>query len=66
MKTGATICFVMAAVTFGIGINNIVIASKDRELSGLISYGVGSMLPAIGLLIAGLILQRKADKQPPT
>jgi len=57
MKTGATVRFVMAAITFAIGVKNIVEASQDRPFERLVSYGVGSMLPAVGLLAAGLVLQ---------
>ena len=64
MKTGATVRFVMAAITFAIGVKNIVEASQDRPFERLGSYGVGSMLPAVGLLAAGLVLRKKAEKPP--
>lgn len=62
MKTGATVCFVMAAITFVIGVKNIVEASQERPFERLVGYGVGSMLPALALLVTGLILQKKAKK----
>ena len=58
-NNGSTICFAIAALFFLIGVQNIWKASGSRSFDGLVGYGVGSMLPTIGLLIAGLILKRK-------
>jgi hypothetical protein len=60
-NNGSTICFVIAAVFMLIGIQNIWNASGSRSFDSLVGYGVGSMLPTIGLLIAGLILKRKEN-----
>ena len=63
MKTGAIVCFVIAALATITAINNIIGgANRPEGIENLVGYAVGAFLLPIAFLIGGLVLLGKSKK----
>ena len=65
MKPGAIICFVLAALTGLVAVNNVFLGGTGRTAADQLAapgYAVGSFLVPIGLLIGGLAIQGKGRR----
>lgn len=63
MKTGAIVCFVIAAFATIAAVNNIIRgANRPEGIENLVGYAVGAFLLPIALLIVGLVLLEKSKK----
>jgi nucleoside permease NupC len=63
MKSGAIVCFVMAALATIIAVNNIIGgANRPEGIENLVGYAVGAFLLPIAFLIGGLVLLDKSKK----
>ena len=63
MKTGAIICFVIAAISTVTAINNLVGgANRPEGIENLVGYAVGAFLLPIAFLIGGLVLWGKSKQ----
>lgn len=64
MRTGAVVCFAIAAIGTIMAIRNIVgEASQHENVGHLVRYAVGAFLIPTALLIVGLFLWGKNTKQ---
>ena len=63
MKTGAIVCFVIAALATIAAVNNIIGgANRPEGIENLVGYAVGAFLLPIVFLIGGLVLLGKSKK----
>ena len=63
MKTGAIVCFVIAALSAIAAINNIIGgANRPEGAENLVGYAVGSFLVPIAFLVGGLLMLGKSKK----
>jgi fumarate reductase subunit D len=61
MRTGAIVCFVLAALTTVVAVANVIGGPNRPEgAENLVGYAVGSFLVPVVLLIVGLILWGKS------
>ncbi len=64
MRTGAIVCFVIAALATIAAVNNVVGgANRPEGTENVVGYAVGSFLVPIALCIVGLILWGKSPKK---
>jgi hypothetical protein len=65
MKAGAIALFVGAGILAVYGTRNVFFGESGKTPGGefIVSYAVGSYLPSMVLLIAGLILWKKGAKK---
>jgi hypothetical protein len=63
MRVGAIVCFIIAAIAVPVAVMNVVSGSNRPErVEDFAGYAVGSFLVPIALLVVGLILWGKANK----
>lgn len=64
MKSGATVCFVLAAISTFVAVKNVFIdgANRPEGIENLVGYAVGAFLLPIAFLIGGLVLLEKSKR----
>jgi hypothetical protein len=60
MRSGAIVCFVLAAITTAVAIGKI--ANGPERIENLVGYAVGTLLVPIAFLIAAIVLWGKSKK----
>ena len=63
MKTGANVCFVIAALATVSAVRTIMDgANRPEGIENLVGYAVGALLVPMAFLIVGLLLLEKSKK----